>query len=176
MTWLLRLLLLLVVFVVLLPLLPILLVGGALARLWRTYDGWRCRRGFEMRFRPEGKKAVLVYSDSPHWKERFESELLPKIRNQVVVLNWSERSSDFWSARPLEVRIFKHWGGTREFNPLAIVFPEGGSVEVIRFWQAYKDYKHGKPRLLKVQEQRLFDALGVPTKERPEVATLQADR
>lgn len=91
----------------------------------------------------------------------------------MVVLNWSERSTKKWKEKPLEVRIFRHWGGEREFNPLAIVLPEEGPVQVIRFWQAYKDYKHGKPRLLKQKEQDLFDALGVPEEERPTVPALE---
>ena len=52
--------------------------------------------------------------------------------------------------------------GDREFNPLAIVFPERGLVQVIRFWQAFRDYKHGKERALRAAEAELAAAVGVP--------------
>ena len=167
-TRLLQLLVLLLVLVFVLPFVPIMVGALGVMWVWKRVQSWRYRRGFEARFRPDGKKVVFVYSDSPHWQSRIESEVLPKISDQAVVLNWSERSTTKWRQRPLEVRIFKHWGGSREFNPLAIVFQEDGSVEVIRFWQAYRDYKHGKSRLLQKKEQELFDALGVPMAERPE--------
>jgi hypothetical protein len=169
MTWLLRFAVFLLALLVFLPLLPILMLGFAIAWIRGQADTWRYRRGFDARFRPKGKKAVFVYSDSPHWKERIESKVLPMISDQAVVLNWSERSTLRWKQRPLDVRIFEHWGGSLEFNPVAIVLPAEGPVEVIRFWQAYKDYRHGNPRLLREKEQELFDALGIPLEERPEV-------
>jgi hypothetical protein len=54
------------------------------------------------------------------------------------------------------------WAGDHEFNPLAIVIPADGSVRVIRFWQAFRDYKHGKHRTLRAAEAELGAALGVP--------------
>ncbi len=53
------------------------------------------------------------------------------------------------------------WGGDREFNPLAIVIPERGPVQVIRFWQAFRDHKHGRDRALRVAEAELAAAVGV---------------
>lgn len=72
-----------------------------------------------------------------------------------MVLDWSERSSPEWQRRPLEVRIFEFWGGAREFNPMAILFPPHGPVETIRFWDAYRRFKHGDPRLLEATEAEL---------------------
>ena len=44
---------------------------------------------------PRGKDILLVYSDSPIWREYVLSEILPLVQERAVVLNWSERSK--WS-------------------------------------------------------------------------------
>ena len=110
---------------------------------------------FRMRYRSEGRFILFVYSDSPHWKDYIESNILPRIGSCSVTLNWSERKK--WGAQsPFEARVFKRWAGDREFNPVAIIFPPRGKVKVIRFWQAFRDYKHGKPNALKKAEEELF--------------------
>jgi hypothetical protein len=64
------------------------------------------------------------------------------------VLNWSERAQ--WSEQhPFEAEM-------------AIVVPERTSVQVIRFWQAFRDYKHGKDRTLRAVEAELEAAVGIP--------------
>ena len=60
---------------------------------------------------------------------------------------------------PLEAKVFKQWAGEREFNPLAIIFSRSGKVKVIRFWQAFRDYKHGNEKLLKEAEASLFEEM-----------------
>jgi hypothetical protein len=53
-------------------------------------------------------------------------------------------------------------GGYKEFNPIAIVFPPVGRVKVIRFWQAFRDYKQGKEDQLKRAEEVLFKEVSEP--------------
>jgi hypothetical protein len=45
-------------------------------------------------------------------------------------------------------------------------FPHSGDPEVVRFYQAFRDYKHGKDQLLQREEQRMFAALGLETPRR----------
>jgi hypothetical protein len=96
--------------------------------------------------------------------------MLPKLDNQAVVLNWSERSQWGWWRKPLEVQVFQHWtgwgkyvtfavGGVREFNPVAITFIPWWKRRVFRFWQPFRDFKHGKERPLKELEAKLFDTI-----------------
>src|SRR5262245_36046537 len=68
---------------------------------------------------PRGRYALVVYSNSPIWKDYFEQRLLPAIGNRAVVLNWSERRQ--WSYA-LPAALFTCFGGRREFNPLAVAF------------------------------------------------------
>jgi hypothetical protein len=145
----------LLAFLVISPiLLPALLVFG----LYRWTKGGVLRRKFRREYRAQGKVGVLVYSESPHWKEHIEADILPRIADRVVVLNWSLRAE--WKRhKPLEVQVFEHWGGSREFNPMAIIFPARGRVKTIRLWQAFIELKHGKTNRLRNEQARLFDAI-----------------
>jgi hypothetical protein len=121
----------------------------------------RLQREFHHRWGVRGKRLLLVYSNSPNWQAYVEENWLPQLESIAVVLNWSERGT--WTERhPFEADIFRTWAGDLEFNPLAIIFPPEGAVRVIRFWQAFRDYKHGKDRTLRAAEAELEAALGVP--------------
>jgi len=154
------LLLLAAVVLILAPLLVVALPIVAVTELWRRVVEGRLTRQFRTTYGRAGKFVVFVYSNSPNWQERIESEVLPKLEPYAIVLNWSERSTPRWKSRPLEVRIFQVWGGSTEFNPIAILIPPTGSVETFRFWRAYRDFRHGKPVVLKEVEEKLFARVG----------------
>lgn len=101
-----------------------------------------------------GKYALIVYSNSPVWKDYFESQVLPALENRAVVLNWSERQQ--WRGRSLAVLAFRYFGGDREFNPLAIVFRPGRFRRVFRFWRPFLDFKHGKPERVERMKDKLL--------------------
>jgi hypothetical protein len=125
-----------------------------------TYDRWsaaKARRHFRQVFAPEGKDLLLVYSNSPHWQAYVEQTWLPRWGKRAVILNWSERSR--WDQRAPEVRLFRSVAGNREFNPLGVVILRSGELAVVRFWQAFRDYKHGKDRLLRAAEAELEQQL-----------------
>jgi hypothetical protein len=159
--------LLLVVVVVLLSPLVIVYV------FWRLLTSlWLCLL-VRVRWYPKRKVAVFVYSNSPHWKEYIETNLLPKLSPYAAVLNWSEKSRwpQKWYA--LSRQIFEHWAGVslerwkgklrwgpkrelgviywggEEFNPIAIVFVPWWKPKVFRFWKAFKDFKHGRDKALR---------------------------
>lgn len=118
----------------------------------------RLRRRFRARWK--GKAGLLVYSNSPHWQAYIEERWLPLLEPHLVVLNWSERQE--WPRRhPLEAELFRRHLGQTEYNPAAVLIPAKGRVRVIRFWQAFRDCRHGKDRALRAAEAELFAALGV---------------
>ena len=129
----------------------ILVGSGIVVVAWRER---RAVRRFRAAYGPQGKILLLVYSNSPHWQLYVEQHWLPKWEHRAVVLNWSQRAQWENSARP-EALLFRACAGTREFNPLAIVVPPSGTVHVVRFWRAFRDYKHGKGELLRVAEAEL---------------------
>jgi len=119
-----------------------------------AYEYWLKFR-FWQRHGKHGRFVLLIYSDSPNWKDYIEVNILPRLEPHVVTLNWSERQ-EWHRSNPFEARLFHHWAGDTDFNPMAIVFAPTGEVREVRFWKAFKDSKHGKDRLLKQAESFLF--------------------
>jgi hypothetical protein len=135
--------------------LPLIVVGAAVYLLWRLVWGAVLRVWFWGAHAVRGRRVLFVYSDSPNWQTYIEENILPRLRNQVVVLNWSQRKE--WSVQsPWESRFFRRFAGEREFNPLAIVFGKFGRIQVVRFQQAFLDFKHGKEAALRAAEAELF--------------------
>ncbi len=132
---------------------PILLIV-VLPALW--IRGLWLRLSWQRTYGRQGRRILLVYSESPNWHDYVVQNWLPLMNDVAVTLNWSERSK--WRyPTPLEVKVFKHWGGEREFNPLAVLFPVRGKVRTIRFFQPFKDFKHGNPKALREAETEMFE-------------------
>ena len=96
-----------------------------------------------------GIELVYVYSNSPHWQEYIEKNILPRLPSQAIVLNWSERKT--WKFN-LSTIVFWHFSGYREFNPMALVFRPFRWVKTFRFFKPFRDFKHGKPEALHKME------------------------
>lgn len=109
---------------------------------------WWCARGADV---------LLVYSDSPIWKDYVERELLPRLADRAVVLNWSERRK--WSPS-LAVWAFRYFGGSRGYNPLAIVFRPFRRAKTFRFYEPFRDFKHGKPERVARMTEELLVSIG----------------
>lgn len=69
---------------------------------------------------PRGKDVLLVYSDSPIWRDYMIQEVLPLVQDHAVVLNWSERSK--WRRWAFPVYIFRSFAGGRKYNPVVMLF------------------------------------------------------
>jgi hypothetical protein len=108
---------------------------------------------------PAGKRVLLVYSNSPIWQSYFEEQILPRLPSGSVVLNWSERRH--WRRWSLAHLVFRFFGGHREFNPVAVVIRPLRWGKTFRFWQAFRDFKHGRRESLIRVEADFFRALGV---------------
>jgi len=121
----------------LIVLLPFVLVGvfvwltAAVVLLVYVWFTW-CSRG---------RYALVVYSNSPIWREYFETNILPAIGTRGVVLNWSDRKRWRYS---LPVVLFRFFAGTRDVNPLAIVFEPAAWPRRFRFYRAFRAFKHGR--------------------------------
>jgi hypothetical protein len=108
---------------------------------------------------PRGIRLLYVYSNSPNWQEHIEREILPRLPKGKIVLNWSERT--LWKKFSLASIVFRHFGGSRNFNPLAVVIKPFQRARVFRFHEAFLEFKHGKTASLALLEGDLFDALGI---------------
>jgi hypothetical protein len=103
-----------------------------------------------------GRYALVVYSNSPIWQEYFEQLVLPAVGGRGEVLNWSERKQ--WSYS-LPVALFRFFGGTREFNPLAIVFQPLAWPRRFPFYRPFQAFKHGRPEEVERMRRELFELL-----------------
>jgi hypothetical protein len=126
---------------------------------WNSVRQALAVRRFRSTWTARGKDLLLVYSNSPHWQGYVEEHWLPRWGQRAVILNWSERNSWTRPASP-EVALFRAFAGSREYNPLGIVVPPAErDVHVVRFWQAFRDRKHGRDQPLKEAEAELDDFL-----------------
>jgi len=82
---------------------------------------------------------VFVYSDSPKWKDHVESHILPALPAGAMVIN---RSCP-WSASSLAGRVFRHFGGQREYSPIGMVIDRGALVRRFRFYTPYLSARKG---------------------------------
>jgi len=103
-----------------------------------------------------GRYALVVYSNSPIWQAYFEQHVLPAVGRRGVVLNWSERKRWPFS---LPVALFRVFGGTREFNPLAIVFQPPAWPRRFRFYGPFQAFKHGRPQEVEELRRDLLELL-----------------
>ena len=90
---------------------------------------------------PRGKDILLVYSDSPIWRDYMIQEVLPLVQDRAVLLNWSERSK--WRRWAFPVYVFRNFAGGQKYNPVVMLFRPFRRVQIFRFWSAFKDWKHG---------------------------------
>ena len=108
---------------------------------------------------PRGRDILFVYSDSPVWHDYIEERILPRIEGRAVVLNWSDRR--LWlESYSLASLVFRHFGGYREYNPMALYFRPLRWHRRFPFWKTFRDLKHGKPESLNRAEDEFFRAIG----------------
>ena len=121
--------------------------------LHMTIWTWWCLRG---------RDVLFVYSESPIWREYIEQRVLPFLGPRATVLNWSSRKR--WRLS-LSRLAFYHFGGHRQFNPIAVVFKPFRRTRTFRFWEPFREYKHGRPAALYTLEREFFLLTGI---HRPE--------
>jgi hypothetical protein len=107
---------------------------------------------------PRGRRALVVYSSSPVWQSYFESRVLPALGSRALVLNWSERKTWGYS---LPALLFHMFAGSREFNPLALVFEPLRWPRRLRFYRPFAAFKHGRPDEVESLRAELFRMLDV---------------
>ena len=106
---------------------------------------------------PRGKDVLYVSSDSPIWQEYMAEHVLPLVHHRAVILNWSEREK--WSSWSFSVRVFRAFGGSREFNPMVVVFRPLQRARHFRFLKAFKAWKTGDPRQVEQLRRELVSFL-----------------
>src|SRR5438477_12417869 len=98
----------LVIIVVVLIIFAIVFPFVKIYEQWLRYRFWQIHGKF-------GRFVLLIYSDSPNWKDYIDENILPQIEPHVVILNWSKRR-EWPKTNPIESRVFRRWAGETEFN------------------------------------------------------------
>ena len=137
----------LLLFIVLSPLILAALTLHLLAGLCLHLAVWCC-------WCARGRYVLFVYSDSPIWHDYVEAHILPRLGERAVVLNWSHRGR--WR-RTLAVLAFRYFGGHRTFNPLALVFRPLRLARHFRFYEPFREFKHGRGEAVARMERELYD-------------------
>jgi hypothetical protein len=136
-----------VAFIVLTPIViglsPVLALAGAWYLLRRAWLIARLRAIW-----PPNKFVLLAYTQSAAWAPFIEQSLLPQLGDAVVAI---DRSKEDWKrSNPVEARAVSFWGGLRAHNPIAIVIRNRWRVRVFRFYEAFQQFKHGRPQDLEL--------------------------
>jgi hypothetical protein len=106
---------------------------------------------------PKGKDVLYVSSDSPIWKEYMETEVFPLVAKRAMVLSWSARSK--WPTWSFAVRVFRTFGGGRDFNPMVVLFRPFRRARIFRFLPAFQERKHGDSGSIEQLRRDLMQAL-----------------
>ena len=111
------------------------------------------------RWTRRGVRCLLVYSDSPAWRDHIQTSWLSRMGDVAIVLNWSERAS--WRS-DLRVRVFRRFcAERRNFNPAVVVFRGLREPYVFRFFYAFQEVKANRRQYLEALEAQMFEALGL---------------
>jgi len=129
----------------------IVIVGLALVPVLLLYAVVLWIQGLALRTRaavtwPRGTIALVAYTRSAAWAPYIEEQLLPAIGHACIVI---DRSNAQWKQRyPLERRLIDHFGGWRENNPIAIVFPPRARTKVFRMYPGFREAQKGRSKEL----------------------------
>ena len=139
------------------PLLFVVAVAALSLVVWRyVLARQRTVAAFRAAHRTTGKDVLVVYTDSPHWKEYIETRWLPRWGDRAIAFDRSKP----WHEDQVEARLWRAVAGSTEHTPVVIVIPPRGRVQIVRFWLAFRDFKHGKDKRLRDAEARLAALLG----------------
>jgi hypothetical protein len=140
------------VVLVLLVAVPLLVAYGVIS--WSR--GLRLQSRVKRRW-PEGKFVLFSYTNNPKWAPFILDRIVPRIGDACVLVN---RSNAQWREQfPLEARAIEHWGGYREHNPLAVVFPRDGRPRVFRMYKAFQQLHRGKPQQIEEVTKQLIETV-----------------
>src|SRR5688572_6035404 len=115
--------------VVVLIFLPLILIVGIIYYVW----GFILLVAIWINWVLQVRYILFVYSTSPMLSNYIEKEIITRIQDKVVILNWSERKH--WKLS-LSVLAFRYFGGNKRFKAFAVVFKPFQLNKTFRFYEA----------------------------------------
>ena len=130
----------------------VLLIVAVVVQWWRRHAAVR---RFRARHGAAGKDLLVVLTASPHWQPYIERHWLSRWGSRAVVFDRSKP----WRKDDPAAALWASIKGFEEHTPLAVVVPRRGRVRVVRFFKAFRDFKHGKEARLRAAERELEAAM-----------------
>jgi hypothetical protein len=92
---------------------------------------------------PKGRDTLVIYSDSPIWRDYMMREIIPLLEHRAFILNWSERNR--WPKWSFATHVFRSFKSAKEFNPMVVLFRPLRRAKFFRFWLGFRQWKeHGE--------------------------------
>lgn len=140
------------------PLVPVVLLTVLLVAIAYVCSWLAVHLGAWSVWHLRGRRVLLVFSDSPHWRDFMGGEVAARLGTCAVVLNRSQQSRRRFT---LACFAYQHFGGWRDHCPLAVVFRPFRRSRIYRFHKPFIEWKHGKPEALRETVTMLFSDLGI---------------
>ncbi len=104
-------------------------------------------------------RVILVYSDSPKWKSQIETQIIPSLPQNALILNISKPGLGLHAN--FDYRQYKYWAGSKEYCPMVILRRPFRKPLLFRFYKAFRNSSSGDSAELLVLIQNLHSALKV---------------
>jgi len=102
-------------------------------------------------------RVILVYSDSPKWKAQIETQIIPGLPENTLILNLSKPGLGL--SANFDYRQYTYWAGRREYCPMVILRRPLRKPLLFRFYKAFRKSSGGDSTELQVLIQSLHSAL-----------------
>jgi len=137
---------------------PYVLVALPIMLIWLSVESLLLRIWFWFNHKRHGRDVILITSESPIWSDYIRENILPRVENRALVMNWTERR--FWRQdMPIAARAYQRWSGEKGMVPSVILVRGFWKIENFSLYQAFRDYKHGKQTTLREIEDKLLSTL-----------------
>ena len=102
-------------------------------------------------------RVILVYSDSPKWKSQIETQIIPDLPQNTLILNISKPGLGL--SANFDYRQYTYWAGSKEYCPMVILRRPFRKPLLFRFYKAFRKSSDGDSAELRVLIQNLQSAL-----------------
>ena len=103
----------------------------------------------------KGRRILLVYSRNPLWQSYIESNWLPRLGEQAVLFNWSDRR-ELKHVKSFEARVSQYWLDGGVDIPIVLMFSGIVRTRHIGLREAFCALEQGKPDKLHAAESEMF--------------------
>jgi hypothetical protein len=102
-------------------------------------------------------RVILVYSDSPKWKAQIETQIIPDLPQNTLIINISKPGLGL--SANFDYRQYTYWAGSKEYCPMVILRRPFRKPLLFRFYKAFRKSGGGDSTELQALIQNLHSVL-----------------